>query len=234
VHDVTRPFTRPVAATIAGLAVFLALALSTSLGASSAHAETSEATPERDRPSSGPTDRSDEDSEAVRIGAVAGVGFPRPLAIEALVKFDGVLALGVEYSTLPKTTIVGADTTFWAIAADARLFPFRNGFFIGLRGGRQVLTATATANLGALGTYAESGEANTWFVNPRIGFLWTWHNGFTVGIDAGVQVPIGPSLTTTLPAGLPPQVDSTIASIANTFGNGVTPTVDLLRVGFLF
>ena len=217
-------------------AVFLAASLDIALSASSAHAGTAPDTtePERDRPATEPMDRGDDDTEAVRIGAVAGVGFPRPLAIEALVKIDGVLALGVEYSTLPKTTIAGVDTSFWAVAADARLFPFRNGFFIGVRGGRQVLTATATANLGALGTFSESGEANTWFVNPRIGFLWTWHSGFTVGIDAGVQIPIGPSLTTTLPAGLPAQVDSSIASIANTFGNGVTPTVDLLRIGFLF
>ena len=228
----TRPFTDHNAATLAGIAVFLSLGLSLGLCSSSAHAGTTE--PERDRPAGEPTDRSDEDTEPVRIGAVAGVGFPRPLAIEALVKIEGVLALGVEYSTMPKTTIAGVDTSFWAIAADARLFPFRNGFFVGVRGGRQVLTGTTTANLGALGTFTESGEARTWFVNPRIGFLWTWNSGFTVGIDAGVQIPIGPSLTTTLPAGLPAEVDRTIASVANTFGNGVTPTVDLLRVGFLF
>lgn len=226
----SRAFIRIPAATVAGIAVLLSIGLSTS----SAHADTTEPAPERDRPAAEPTDRSDEDTDALRVGAVAGVGFPHPLAIEALIKVEGVLALGVEYSALPKTTIASVEASAWALAADARFFPFRNGFFIGVRGGRQVLKATATANLGALGTYQESGEANTWFVNPRIGFLWTWHNGFTVGIDAGVQIPIGPSLTTTLPAGLPPQVDNTIASVANTFGNGVTPTVDLLRIGFLF
>jgi hypothetical protein len=225
---VSRRFPAITAATVAGFAVSLSLGLS----ASSAHADTTQ--PERDRPAAVSADRSDEDTESVRMGAVAGVGFPHPLAIEALVKIDGVLALGVEYSTLPKTTIATFDASFWAIAADARLFPFRNGFFIGVRGGKQVLRATTTAKLGALGTFSESGEANTWFVNPRIGFLWTWRSGFTVGIDAGVQIPIGPTLTTTLPAGMPAQVDRTIASIANTFGNGVTPTVDLLRIGFLF
>jgi hypothetical protein len=232
---VSRAFIHIPAAIVAGIGVFLSISLSSvSAHADSATADATENGPQRDRPAAEPKDRSDEDTDAIRIGAVAGVGFPHPLAIEALVKIEGVLALGLEYSALPKTTIVGVDARAWALAADARIFPFRNGFFIGVRGGRQVLTATATANLGALGTYQESGEASTWFVNPRIGFLWTWHNGFTVGIDAGVQIPIGPSLTTTLPAGLPPQVDNTIASIANTFGNGVTPTVDLLRIGFLF
>jgi hypothetical protein len=145
----------------------------------STRADATEAGPERDRPGAEPTGRSDEDQAPLRIGAVAGVGFPHPLAIEALVKIEGVLALGLEYSALPKTTIVGVNAKAWALAADARIFPFR-------------------------------------------------------GIDAGVQIPIGASLTTTVPAGLPPQIDNTIASIANTFGNGVTPTVDLLRIGFLF
>jgi hypothetical protein len=224
------------AATVAGISVFLSIGLSTvSAHAESARADATEASPERDRPAAEPTVRSDEDTAPVRIGAVAGVGFPHPLAVEALVKIEGVLALGLEYSALPKTTIAGVDAKAWALAADARIFPFRNGFFVGVRGGRQALTVTTTADLGALGTHQESGEARTWFVNPRVGFLWTWNSGFTVGIDAGVQIPIGPSLTTTtLPAGLPPQVDNTIASIASTFGNGVMPTVDLLRIGFLF
>jgi hypothetical protein len=235
VHNVNRANTRIPAATVAGIAVFLAIGLlSVRAHAERARAESPGAGPERDRPTAEPEDRSDDDTAPLRVGAVAGVGFPHPLAVEALVKIDGVLALGLEYSALPKTTIVGVDAKAWALAADARVFPFRNGFFIGLRGGRQVLTVTATADLGALGTYQESGEASTWFVNPRVGFLWTWRSGFTVGIDAGVQIPIGPSLTTTLPAGAPPQVDNTIASIANTFGTGMMPTVDLLRIGFLF
>ena len=222
---------------VAGVAVFLALSLSLSVCSSTAHAGTeqvSDAPPVRDRNAAERKDRSDEDTEALRIGAIAGIGFPHPLAVEAMVKVGGVLALGAEYSAMPKTTIMGVGTSAWAIAADARVFPFRNGFFIGVRGGRQVISGTATANLGALGTYSESGEADTWFVNPRIGVLWTWKGGFTLGIDAGVQIPIGPTLTTTLPAGVPAQVDQAIASVANTLGNGVTPTVDLLRVGFLF
>ena len=204
-----------------------------SLSPSVARAQAEEET-RPDRPQTKAPEKSDDDTDAFRIGALGGLGFPRPLAIEALVKIEGVLALGVEYSLFPKTNLGGVETTFWALAADARLFPFRNGFFIGMRAGHQRMAATATADLGAFGSFSESALAETWFVNPRIGFLWTWNSGFTVGIDAGVQIPISPSLSTTLPAGLPANVDGTIASIANTFGNEVTPTVDLLRIGFLF
>lgn len=209
------------AAALAGIALVLF--------SSAARAETGQ-----DRPPSEVVEHESDDAEAFRIGAIGGVGFPHPLAIEGLIKIEGVLALGVEYSVFPKTNIAGVDTSLWAIAGDARLFPFKNGFFIGVRAGHQVLTGTATVNLAAYGSYSESGTAETWFVNPRIGFLWTWRSGITVGIDAGVQLPIGASLTTTLPDGLPPQVSGTIASVANTFGNGVTPTIDLLRIGFLF
>lgn len=213
------------AALVAGIAV--------TLFARTAYAHAhAEAPPSQDRPTAAAHD--DEDDDAFRLGAVAGIGFPRPLAIEGMIKVGGVLALGVEYSAMPKTNIMGVDTRFWALAGDARLFPFKGGFFVGLRGGRQVLSGTTTIDLGAYGAYAQSGAAETWFVNPRIGFLWTWRSGFTLGIDAGIQIPIGPSLTTTLPAGVAPQIDETIASVANTFGNGVTPTIDLLRVGFLF
>ncbi|HSO38289.1 MAG TPA: hypothetical protein VLT33_37430 [Labilithrix sp.] len=186
-----------------------------------------------DRPSS-KRESSDDDRDAFRIGVLGGIGFPRPLALEGLVKIDRVVGLGVEYSLLPKTTFGSVETSFWAIAADARVFPFRNGFFIGMRAGRQVLSASASFSAGALGTLTESARAETWFLNPRLGFLWTWRSGFTVGIDAGVQIPLSNARTSTIPEGLPVDISGTIASVQETLGTGVTPTVDLLRVGFLF
>jgi hypothetical protein len=218
-----------------------ALAAAVSVLAFSARAEAAEDGSSSVRAPSGPSadrpsrERSDGDTDALRLGAVAGIGFPHPLAIEGLVKIDRVLALGVEYSFMPTTTFSGVESRAWALAADARVFPFRNGFFLGVRGGRQVLNANTTVAIGGLGSIAESARAEAWFINPRVGFLWTWRSGFTVGIDAGVQLPINATLTTTLPSGLAGgQIDQTIASVANAFGNGVTPTVDLLRLGFLF
>jgi hypothetical protein len=133
VHDVIRSrhhHSRVSAGPVAGVAVFLALSLSLTVCSSNAHADTEgvgEPGPERDRPANEPTDRSDEDTEALRIGAIAGIGFPHPLAVEAVVKVEGVLALGLEYSALPTTTIMGVSTSGWAIAGDVRLFPLRNG-----------------------------------------------------------------------------------------------------------
>jgi hypothetical protein len=183
-------------------------------------------------------ERSDRDRETqprdVRIGPLVGLGFPRPFSIEAYGKIHEVLGAGVEYSLLPKMSILGTEASFRAVAADVRAFPLRGPFFIGVRFGRQWLDANATWN-----GYTETMNATTWFVNPRIGLLYTWSSGFSAGIDAGVQIPIAPTYERHGPAtemGLAQgtNANAAVASIANVLGNKVTPTVDLIRLGFLF
>jgi hypothetical protein len=184
-----------------------------------------------DRP---PTDAHEGDEEeGLRIGPLAGVGFPRPLELEGLVKIDGVLALGVEYSALPKTTIDGVESSMWALAGDLRVFPFKGAFFVGARAGHQSLSASTTLSASSV-SLTETATADAWFVNPRIGFLWTWRSGVTLGIDAGVELPIGAKLATSLPAGAPSQLGSTVSTVAGVLGNDVTPTIDLIRLGYLF
>ncbi|MBX3233400.1 MAG: hypothetical protein KIT84_33940 [Labilithrix sp.] len=179
-----------------------------------------------------------EEKESFRLGPIVGVGFPRPLAVEGFVKVRRTVGLGLEYSFLPRTTIAGASTRFDAVALDARWFPFEGGFFVGLRGGRQWLSGSATLRVQDVGSFTESADVATWFVNPRVGFLYTWSSGVTLGIDAGIQLPIAPTFERSGPAtaaGVASrEVDETLRTIANTFGNDVTPTLDLFRLGFLF
>jgi len=177
---------------------------------------------------------SSEDTDHVRVGALAGLGLPRPLAIEALVKLERVVGLGLEYSVLPSLNIMGVSTTFWAAAADLRVFPFRSAFFVGMRAGYQRLGASTTLTVASLGSVTESVTATSWFLNPRVGFLWTWASGFTIGVDAGVQLPVSTAMETTLPQGLLTELDANINRVANTLGHEPTPTVDLIRLGFLF
>lgn len=209
-----------VAAALAGIAVVLSCTV--------ARAEA-----DQDRTPQKAVEASEDDPEAFRIGAVGGVGFPRPLAVEGMVKLGGVVALGGEYSVLPRTSISGVQLTSWALAADARVFPFKGAFFIGLRAGHQVFAAHTTVTAAGV-SQSESATAETWFVNPRLGFLWTWQSGFTLGIDAGVQLPIGATVSSTLPGEAPSSINTTFGKVAGVLGNDVTPTVDLLRIGFLF
>ncbi len=190
-----------------------------------------------DRPATSEGEK--KDTEHFRIGPLLGIGFPRPLEIEGMVKLEKLVGIGLEYSLMPKMNIMGAEATFKGIAADLRIFPFKGAFFIGAKAGRQWLDARTTVTVGQIGSFQESMSANTWFVNPRIGFLKTWDSGITVGIDAGVQLPINATYQRSGPAtdaGLISQtnIDQTLASVAGALGNNTTPTIDLLRVGFLF
>jgi len=189
-----------------------------------------------DRPVEEARDR--DRGEVLRIGPLVGVGFPRPLQIEGMVKIAKVVGLGVEYGFLPKISVAGVEASFKGVAGDLRIFPFKNAFFIGARGGRQWLDGSGTLTVGGI-AYTEAMAAATWFINPRIGFLHTFESGLTIGIDAGVQLPVGPTYERTGPAtslGLAENtdIDRSLRTAANTLGNGVTPTVDLLKVGFLF
>lgn len=171
-----------------------------------------------------------EKTEHFRIGVLGGVGFPRPLAVEGLFKVERTLALGAEYSVLPTLSISGVETTFHAIAADARVFLFDGPFFIGLRAGHQHLGGAGTVTVNGYGAQG-SVTVDTTFVNPRLGLLWTFEPGFTVGIDAGVQFPLSSTTSTTLPQGT--AINQQALSIGHDFGSAVIPTIDLLRIGFL-
>jgi hypothetical protein len=169
----------------------------------------------------------------VRIGAFGGVGFPRPLSVEGMVKIDGIVGVGVEYGALPQVTVSGVTASLSAIAVDVRVFPLRNGFFIGLAAGRQELDATATVAVSpALGSLSGQVSGETWYLNPRIGFLWTWRSGITLGMDVGAQIPVASSVTSTIPTAL--AASQTATNVANSFSSNVLPTIDLLQVGFLF
>ena len=174
------------------------------------------------------------------VGALVGVGFPRPLAVEGVLKIERAVLLGVEYSALPQITVSQTSASASAIAGDLRVFPLRGPFFVGLRVGEQHIEAATTVS--AYGYSAPASlSADTVFLNPRLGFLWTWEPGISLGVDAGVQIPLSTSTASSLPAssnsvvaGAENSAKSSIESVAGLVGNAVLPTVDLLKVGVMF
>jgi hypothetical protein len=146
-----------------------------------------------------------------------------------MIKTADLFAFGAEYGVLPAVSIDGVQTSMWSLAGDARWYPFRGAFFIGVRGGRQHVEADTTITVAPYGSAAESLALDSWFINPRLGFLWTSREGFTIGIEAGVQIPLAANTTTSLPLAFVPGAQHT----ADTLGNSWLPTVDLLRLGFL-
>jgi hypothetical protein len=168
----------------------------------------------------------------ISLGGFVGAGFPRPLSIEGFMRIDRIVGFGVEYSVMPKLSFAGTETKFNAIAADTRFFPFQDGFFVGFGVGHQHLDASGSIALPA--PYASLNEqltGETWFINPRIGFLTTFGWGGTIGIDAGVQIPLNAQFKSTLPSSVALSQD--VNNVAHFFTKDVLPTVNLLRLGMM-
>lgn len=170
---------------------------------------------------------SDARADHVRVAALGGVGFPELLSVEGLVQLERRVAVGLEYGALPKLTLGNVEIRSWALAGDARIFPWRGGpFFLGLRAGYQHLDASASVSVAAL-TLSGTATVNTWFLNPRMGFFWSW-SLLTVGVDAGAQVPV----TVDTSSSLPGSAGDTVTSTAQSFGGTILPTVSV-RMGFV-
>lgn len=164
-----------------------------------------------------------------RVGVLGGIGFPQPLAVEGVVVLGGYVVLGAEYAALPSTTFSSVHASLWSLSGDARLFPFGGAFFVGLRAGHQRLTASARITVESIVSLSEELVIDSWFLNPRVGFLWRLPVGLAFGVDAGIEIPVSAAVSSTLPLSLLPSAQNTIDAIAN----GVVPTIDILRVGLI-
>jgi hypothetical protein len=89
--------------------------------------------------------------------------------------------------------------------------------------------ASATVSVMRIGSATASVTIDTWFINPRAGFLWTTREGLAFAIESGLQFPLSPETTSSLPLSTMPFVQSAVEAV----GKSVIPTLDLLRVGFL-
>jgi hypothetical protein len=177
------------------------------------------------------------EKEDVQFGFLTGVGFPRPLSAEVMLKIADTVSIGGEYSAMPSTTVGAVKVGYRAYAVDLRIFPLQNAFFFGARMLRQHLDSSGSITVVSTGTtYSGSLSMDTWFVNPRMGFLWTWSSGLSLGMDAGLQIPMSHSETLTLPTALPPgaTIPTSVTSVGDTLGKKVLPTVTLLQLGMLF
>jgi len=174
-------------------------------------------------------------AEHFRVGALVGAGFPRPLSVGAFAKVERTFGFGIEYGFLPRANMFGAEVALQGVTIDARVYPFKNAFFVGLGGGRQWLDMNASMTVAGF-TGSHSLTASTWFLSPRVGVLHTFANGITIGIDGGIQIPIGAETSVESSGAAVNDTDGprALRTAANMLGQKPTPTIDLLRVGFSF
>jgi len=170
---------------------------------------------------------------AAKVGVMVGlVSVPRPLSAELFVKFADLVGVGASYSALPTglgdlilsaANVQGASVSSSAFDGEVRLFPFRGSFFLGAALGRQSLTATATRNNGTVNV-----DMATLYATPRLGWLSIWDSGFSLSVDAGVQLPLSTDATVT---GTNPDATNSAQSAARALGNTPLPSVNF-RFGF--
>jgi hypothetical protein len=126
----------------------------------------------------------------------------------------------------PTITVDDVHVRAHAFEGDVRWYVFGSPAFVGVAAGVQSLTAEATV----LG-YAGSGSATKTFVTPRFGILWSFASGFTIGADAGVELPLSSDLAVT-----PAVAQGAVASndLVVLLTNKPLPELHIVRLGWMF
>jgi hypothetical protein len=186
---------------------------------------------------------------SILIGIIA---LPRPIEVEALLKLGGSIAVGAQYSMLPKLTVPGEDSGLELSAAQGifRWFPFRGAFYLGAGLGYQQFKASLSDAVQG-GKMTVVADMSTVFVSPQLGWLFTWQSGFALGISIGVQLPLPREPVVSVAyngqvvpesgAGFPAEVTTAanqdrdqIEDIARVIMRYPIPNLDLLKIGFAF
>jgi len=168
------------------------------LAVSPALAQTSDdAAPPMPGASSAEAPPKEEEHPPLRIGLLLGVGAPRSATAEVYFKFFDVISIGAIYTYLP--SFVGdwilraynvydpsLSVTSYSWEGALRIHPLRGAFFFGTNVGVGSVNAVLVGS-----TRNATASVNAPFVAPRLGWLWIFGSGITLGVDGGVLIPIG-------------------------------------------
>ena len=174
------------------------------------------------------------------------VSLVRPVNVEILAK-TRMFGAGLEYGTFPGfiadplLRLAGAkkgSTTanlddFWALDGDLRLYPFSGSFFLGAAIGRQHLKATITETTTLSGPQTATAEVTSWFVTPRLGWLWAYDSGFTLGLELGVQLKLSADRNVTVPAQASQTQRDNVNNLIDFAASLPLPSLNF-RTGYLF
>ncbi len=165
-------------------------------------------------------------SERGHLGLVVGAsGIEQPVHAELAMRFaggflsarfgGGLVPGAVGAAMLSAVSVHNGSLTSWSTEAGLALHPFRGGFFLGATAGYLSLNAAAPTQLGTV-TIA----ASTLYVTPRLGWMAVWESGFTLGFEAGAQLPIGPTVS----VGGPPNAAAKAESLSRSIAANPLPT----------
>ncbi len=168
-----------------------------------------------------------------RYTAMLGVvSLPRVLSLEPMGRYRraddprwDLFSLGAAIEYLPPglASFGGPKLSWMQLGVEGRWFPWRY-LFVGLRAGWQFVRADSE-KFGSEVDYV----ATSVFVGPKLGALYTFDSGLTIGADLGATIPIAPKTSLESDG----TTDSGARKVANTFGQWTIPDLGL-RVGYTF
>ena len=185
------------------------------------------------------------------MGPILGLGGPGVFSFGATLKLTSYLGAGVTFAMIPtmRVSIYGeAVLNYQHYDIYGRIYPFGGAFFLGAGAGYETVggSLSKTIDVPNFGTQSvESvGSVRTLVLTPVIGLLHTFDSGFSLGLDAGVQIPIAPSeieFETSTSGSIPPDIaepylepiNASVRDTLETIGRTPVPTFNL-RIGWLF
>jgi hypothetical protein len=195
-----------------------------------------------------------------RIGPVIGIGLPRFLSFGGAIKLTKYFGAGLNYGIIPEVQFAyygDATVRYQGVDIYGHIHPFGGGFFLGAAVGyahargtyeeefRNPLDANAPAF-----PYTSEATVQTLVLTPELGYFFTFKSGFTLGVEAGLQIPIAPSdidfeSRVNYPSGWSDELkqviqtqyveptDARVHSTLEKVGQTILPTVGI-KMGWLF
>ena len=195
-----------------------------------------------------------------RLGPVVGVGLPAFLSFGGALKLTKYFGAGITYGIVPTLQFAyygDATVSYQGIGIYGHIHPFGGGFFLGAGVGYAHVRGTYTdefdvspyapaplPGVGESSTYTSEATMQTLVLTPELGYFFTFKSGFTMGVEAGLQIPIAPSeieFKSHVDPRVPQQVvdqyvtpnDERVARTLEKLGQTMLPTIGI-KMGWLF
>jgi hypothetical protein len=197
-----------------------------------------------------------EGTDQFKIGPLVGTGIPSLLSLGGTLKLTRFLGAGVNVGLIPKVRLSyygDATLSYQHYDVYGRLYPFGGGLFLGAGAGYATIEGTLERQLDLAGVtlpgvpdsllYVSRGSVRTLVLTALIGYLHTFGAGFSIGVDAGAQIPIAPSeidfdggASVDLPDSVVNQylepTNQTVRDTLESIGRSTVPTLNL-RIGWI-
>jgi hypothetical protein len=140
-----------------------------------------------------------------KIGPVVGAGVPALLSVGGTMKLTRFLGAGINFGIIPEVQLSyygDATLSYKHLDFYGRIYPFGGGIFLHggvgyatVQGSLKRSTPLNEVSPSLVGTadYESHGSVRTLMLTALLGYFHTFDAGFSIGIDAGAQIPIAPS-----------------------------------------